>query len=81
MGENSVRRECILGNLAEEKACCVENNYLVVAANIPHMRSFNADKLKYVRCEAFGYDKCKFPIASKAAFMVKSISGEKNYGF
>jgi len=80
MGEKSVRRECILGNFAEKEACCVEDSYLVIAVNVPQIRSFCAAKLKYVHGEAFGNDKCKFAISLETALMVKSISGDKNYG-
>ncbi len=81
MGETRASGEGILGGLFGKEACCAKDDYLSIAQNIAYLHSFSADKLKYVHSEAFGYNKCKFSIILEEALMIKTMNGEKNYGF
>jgi hypothetical protein len=79
MGENRASWESILGNFVWKEGSFVRDNYLPNTQNTAYLYKFNADKLKYVHTERFGYNKCKFNSATEAALMIKSINGEKKY--
>jgi hypothetical protein len=79
MGEYRVGGEGILGELVGEEAYRVEDDHLSITQNTAYLHNFYADKLKYVYKEPFGYNKCKFASAPKAALMIEGINGENKY--
>jgi hypothetical protein len=81
MGETSAIWESILGEYAEKDASLAKYSCLSNAEIIARLQRSDADKLIYVHCTAFGYNKCKNTAALEEALMVKSKNGEKKYGF
>ena len=81
MGETRASGEGILGGFWGKGARCAEDDYLLTAKNFSYLNSFNANKLKYVHGEAFGYKICKLNMILEEALMTKTIKGEPNYGF
>jgi hypothetical protein len=78
MGESRARREGILCGFVGEVRF-VEDDHLSIKPNNVRLHSFYGDKLKCVHSKSVGYNKCKSDFNLKAALMVKSINGAKNY--
>ena len=74
MGETRASGEGILGGFLGKGACRTEDDYLSTTQNFGYLNSFNANKLKYVHGEAFGYKICKLNMILEEALMIKHKS-------
>ncbi len=81
MGETRASGDSLIGGFLEEGACCITDDYLLLAPNFGYLNSFNANKLKYVHSKAFGYKICKLSIIPEEALVIKKMNGETKYGF
>jgi hypothetical protein len=81
MGENRASGENTLGGFDVLGACCLQDDYLPIKQDTVCLQSFYVVKLKCVHSKLCGYDECKSNPILEEDLTVKSMNGEKNYGF
>ena len=78
MGESRASGEnTLVSDFTGEGANCIKDDFPPNRQNIAYLRSFSADKLKYVHTQPFGYNKCKFSSTIEAALVIKAKDGRE----
>jgi len=78
MGEQIAVGDVIFGTIAD-RICSGLDDYLLMEDFVPHLNNRDADILKYVHCEAVGYNSLKFGENLEAALNKKEGKEEKSH--